>query len=226
MSRKNKSEAQVTRVVAYLRVSTEKQADQGNSLEAQRARLEAYAQVYGLSIVAYETDSGVSASSLERPALQRALARLDAGEADGLLVTKLDRLTRNVADLCSLVTTYFKGEHSLLSVNEQIDTRSAGGRMLLNLLTVVAQWEREVIGERTSAVMQHMRAQGRFTGGWPPYGFREVDGELVPDDHEQEIIARARALRSTGMSLRGIASQLPANRAGTTFDPKQIARMM
>ena len=218
-----------TRVVAYVRVSTEKQANEGNSLEAQKAKIEAYGCAFGLEMVAIEVDAGEPASSLERPGLQRALTHLDEGRADALLVVKLDRLTRSVRDLCDLVDTYFKeGTWSLLSVSENIDTRSAAGRMMLNILTVVGQWEREAIGERTRAVMQHMRATGCFTGGWPPYGF-SVDGEgnLIENADEQGIITRARAFRSAGMSWRSVAAALGTNpRTGKTFDHKQIVRMM
>ena len=80
-----------TRVVGYIRVSTEHQADEGVSLEAQRARLEAFALATDLVLVGVEVDAGISAKTLERPGIQRALARLEAGEADGVLVAKLDR---------------------------------------------------------------------------------------------------------------------------------------
>jgi len=90
-----------TRTVAYLRVSTDKQADRGVSLEAQRAKVESYAALFDLELVAIEVDAGVSAKSLARPALDRALAMLRAGKADALLVVKLDRLTRSVRDLPS-----------------------------------------------------------------------------------------------------------------------------
>src|SRR5271169_2934168 len=97
-----------TRTVAYLRVSTDKQADHGVSLEAQRAKVEAYASLFELELVAIEVDAGESAKSLDRPALTRALAMLKAGKADALLVVKLDRLTRSVSDLCNLVDRYFR----------------------------------------------------------------------------------------------------------------------
>jgi site-specific DNA recombinase len=217
-----------TRIVGYIRVSTDKQATEGNSLEAQRARLEAYATAMQLEIVAFEVDAGLSAKSLERPGLQRALARLDAFEADAILVVKLDRLTRSVRDLLTLIDTYFRdGQHELLSIGESIDTRSAAGRMILKILTTIGVWEREAIGERTAAVMQHMKSQGEFTGGWPPFGYRVVDGRLEPDAIEQALIERARAFRSAGMSLRAVAAELgPNNRTGRAFDPKQIARML
>ena len=139
-----------TRTIAYLRVSTDKQADRGVSLEAQRAKIDAYAALFDLELVAIEVDAGVSAKTLARPALDRALAMLRAGKADALLVVKLDRLTRSVRDLCDLVDRYFRdGKLALLSVGEQVDTRTAAGRMVLNMLTVIGQWEREANGERT-----------------------------------------------------------------------------
>jgi DNA invertase Pin-like site-specific DNA recombinase len=142
------------RVVAYVRVSTEQQAEQGLSLDAQQAKLTAYALLYDLDLVAVEVDAGVSAKTLQRPALQRALGALKAGQAKALLVVKLDRLTRSVKDLGVLVETYFlAGTWSLMSVSEQIDTRTAAGRMVLNTLAAVSQWEPEAIGERTAQAM-------------------------------------------------------------------------
>jgi site-specific DNA recombinase len=161
-----------TKTVAYVRVSTEKQADHGVSLEAQQAKIAAYAQLYELDLVETVVDAAASAKSLERPGLKRALAMLDAGAATALLVVKLDRLTRSVADLSRLIERYFAaGKAALLSVSEQIDTRSAAGRLVLNVLASVSQWEREAIGERTSMAMRHMAAQGQYTGGPPPYGY-------------------------------------------------------
>jgi site-specific DNA recombinase len=142
------------RVVAYVRVSTEQQAEQGLSLDAQQAKLTAYALLYDLDLVAVEVDAGVRAKTLQRPALQRALGALKAGQAKALLVVKLDRLTRSVKDLGVLVETYFlAGTWSLMSVSEQIDTRTAAGRMVLNTLAAVSQWEPEAIGERTAQAM-------------------------------------------------------------------------
>ena len=117
-----------TRTVAYLRVSTDKQADAGVSLEAQQDKAKAYASLYDLSLVEVVIDAGESAKTLERPGLQRALTMLKTGKADALLVVKLDRLTRSVVDLGALIETYFApGKAALLSVSEQIDTRSAAG---------------------------------------------------------------------------------------------------
>ena len=213
----------------YIRVSTEQQADHGNSLEAQRAKLEAYASLYGLETVAIEVDAGLSAGSLEREGLQRALAHLDAGTANVLLVAKLDRLTRDVRDLCELTDTYFyDGSKHLISVSENINTTSAAGRLVLNLLTVVSQWEREMAAERTETVMKHMRDSGKYCGGHPPFGFMlDEDGNLLECLPEQLVIKRAGELRAAGHTLRAIACALGPNaRTGKPFDAKQIARMV
>lgn len=221
-----------TRAIAYLRVSTEKQVDRGVSLDAQRAKVAAYAELYDLEIVEVIVDAGVSAKTLERPGLQRALGLLRKGSADALLVVKLDRLTRSVRDLGELVSGPFApGRAALLSVGEQIDTRSAAGRLVLNVLASVSQWEREAIGERTSAAMQHKASAGEFTGGGAPYGFAlDEDGvRLVPVEVEQAVIAAARELRAAGLSLRAVAAELAARgsltRGGRPFLAAQIARM-
>ena len=115
-----------TRTIAYLRVSTDKQADRGISLDAQRTKAESYAQLYDLDLVEVIVDAGESAKTLDRPGLQRALAMLREGKAEALLVAKLDRLTRSVVHLGELLEEYFAtGKCALLSVSEQIDTRSA-----------------------------------------------------------------------------------------------------
>jgi hypothetical protein len=113
------------------------------SLHAQRAKVTAYAKLYDLELAEVTVDAGESAKHLDRPGLQRALGMLKRGEADALLVVKLDRLTRSVRDLGHLVEKYFApGKAALLSVGEQIDTRSAAGRLVLNVLASVSQWER------------------------------------------------------------------------------------
>ena len=216
-----------TKAIAYIRVSTDKQADQGHSLLAQQEKVNAYASLYDLEIIDYVIETG-SAKNLNREGLQGALAAIKAGKADALIVVKLDRLTRSVADLGYLVETYFH-KAGLLSVSEQIDTRSASGRLVLNVLASVSQWEREAIGERTSAVRQSMKANGLYCGGSVPYGQMLVSGELVNNPNEQVIIARAKALRSEGHSLRAIATKFSQEglktRKDTDFSHTLVSRM-
>lgn len=221
-----------TRTVAYVRVSTEKQADRGVSLQAQQAKIRAYAELYGLDLMEVVVDAGVSAKSLDRPGLSRALGMLRSGAAAALLVVKLDRLTRSVRDLGGLVEGYFASPDgpALLSVSEQIDTRTAAGRLVLNVLGAVSQWEREAIGERTSAAMQHMAERGAYTGGQAPFGYRLAGERLIEQEDEQAVIREARGLRSQGLSLRAVASKLHdlgfRSRAGRAFAAVQVQRMV
>lgn len=147
------------KVIASFRVSTEEQASHGVSLAAQEAKVRAYCDLYGHDLVEVVVDAGQSAKSLNRPGLQRALVALKVGEAEGLLVLKLDRLTRSVRDLGELLEAYFQ-KAALISIQEQCDTSSAAGRLVLNVMTSVAQWERETISERTNAALQYKKSQG------------------------------------------------------------------
>lgn len=221
-----------TRAIAYLRVSTDKQADTGVSLDVQRQKVAAYAGLYDLDLVSIEVDAGESASSLQRPALARAMKALEDGEAEALLVVKLDRLTRSVRDLGELVDKSNREGWALLSVSEQLDTRTAAGRMVLNILTVVSQWEREAIGERTAAAMAHKRERGEYTGGEPPYGW-QVSGDgvrLEAHEGEQAAIEAASELREAGLSLRKIGRLLESKgllpRSGKSWHPEKVKRLL
>jgi site-specific DNA recombinase len=218
------------RLIGYVRVSTDKQADHGVSLEAQRVKLEQYCALYDLTLVDIIVDAGESAKTLKRPGLQRALALLASGEADGLLVAKLDRLTRSVRDLGELLERYFTSA-ALLSVADQIDTSTAAGRLVLNVLMSVSQWEREAISERTKTAMAHKKSQGQRVGAIP-YGFTlaEDGSTLLPDAAEQAMVAQMTTAHARGLSLRAIAAELARqgllNRQGNIFSPTQIARIL
>jgi DNA invertase Pin-like site-specific DNA recombinase len=220
-------------VIAYLRCSTPGQAEDGISLEVQRDRITAYAALYGLDVVGWEQDAA-SGKDLGRRGLRRALEALDDGRAEGLVVAKLDRLTRSVRDLGDLISDHFGGEEgsALFSVAEQIDTRSASGRMVLNILVTVGQWERETIVERTTEAMALKRANNERLGRNVPYGkaLAEDGVHLVDDLWEASIIARAKALKGEGLGLRRITQRITeegyTTRKGTPFATTQIARML
>lgn len=225
--KQTRTDGQRTRVVGYVRVSTASQAELGVSLMAQEENLRVYAALYGLELVALTRDEGASAKSLDRPGLQQALGMLRKREAEGLLVAKLDRLTRSVRDLGELVEEHFC-KAALLSVAEQIDTRSSAGRLVLNVLGSVSQWEREAIGERTSTALRHKQARGEYLGGSRPYGYRVEASRLVPVPAEQAAIRRARELRSQfNLSLRAISRRLHAERlTPRLLHPQSIARAL
>ena len=202
------------KVVGYSRVSTDGQADDGVSLAAQEERLRQYAALYDLELVAIHVDAGLSAKSMDRPGLQAALAVLDAREAEGLLVAKLDRLTRSVADLAMMIDRYFAKDFSLFSVADSIDTRSASGRMVLNILASVGQAERETAGERTRAALAHLKAKGVKLGaaalGWSRSADVDEDGRrvVIQIEDERAAVERIVALHTKGLSLRQIALTL------------------
>ena len=221
------------RVIGYVRVSTDRQAEEGVSLEAQAAKLRAYALSQDIELVDIIEDAGASAKTLDREGLKDALTRLKKKEADGLLILKLDRITRSVRDLNYLFEEYFseKKGFELLSVQDSINTATAAGRLVTNVLMSVAQWEREAIGERTSAALRHKQSKGEYIGGGAPFGFKtKADGTLSPVKKEQHIVEEAQRLANSGLSLRAIAQQLDEqghrSRTGRRFAPTQIKRMV
>jgi DNA invertase Pin-like site-specific DNA recombinase len=197
------------KVILYSRVSTADQADNGISLEAQEAKLRAYCQLYDLEVVETICDAGESAKSLNRPGLQRALSLLK--NADGLVVVKLDRLSRSVADWNLLIDRYFceKAGNQLFSVNDAIDTRTAAGRLVLNILMSVGQWEREAVAERTREALRHKVRKGERCSE-VKFGFDLAeDGKTwLPNTDEQATMRLMRALRGSGLTLRRIAHEL------------------
>ncbi len=199
------------KVIGLTRVSTDEQGKEGVSLAAQRAKIKAYCKLYDLELVDVLEDSGQSAKSLKRPGLQTALAMLRSGEVAGLVITKLDRLSRNVSDWNTLIDGYFgeKAGKQLFSVTDSIDTRTAGGRLVLNVLMSVAQWEREAIGERTRDALQYMISQGKRCGSIR-FGYDLApDGEtLIPNQQEQAAIKLMQDLRASGHSYPEIAAEL------------------
>lgn len=218
------------RALGYVRVSTDKQADNGCSLDAQTAKIRQYASLYDLELVDIVVDAGESAKSLHRPGLQKALQALKSGKAECLIVVKLDRLTRSVKDLGYLIETYFS-KYALMSVGEQVDTRSAAGRLVLNVLMSVAQWEREAIGERTKDALRHKKQTGKKTGGYTPFGYSAAsDGTLVENADEMPIVRRVQRYQAEGLSVRKIANQLAldgiTNRRGQPLHFTQVQRIL
>ncbi len=215
------------KVVGYIRVSTQDQAEEGVSLAAQRQKLQQYSELFDLDLVAIIEDAGASAKSLDRDGLQQALSMLDSGEAEGLLVAKLDRLTRSVKDLGALLDSHFRSEFSLLSVADKIDTSTAAGRLVLNVLASVSEWEREAIGERTTAALRHKQSQGEHVGS-PALGYDMEDGQLIRNEQETSILVRIRELRSSGLTYRTIADELTSEgyktKRGGRWNPGTVQR--
>ena len=219
------------KVIGYARVSTEKQADRGVSLEAQAEKIRAMAVVHGAELVEIIVDGGESAKSLNRPGMERLLALVDCHGVEAVIVAKLDRLTRSVKDLCTLLERFERREVALISVAESLDTGSAAGRLVLNIMTAVSQWEREAIGERTRDALSHKRTNGERVGNIQ-FGYRLcADGKHVePDAAEQAVLNEIRCLRQSGQTLRGIAAALNhralRTRRGSAWRLEHVARIV
>jgi DNA invertase Pin-like site-specific DNA recombinase len=203
--------------IGYVRVSTQEQAKEGVSLDAQRDKLRSYCKLNGIKLVDIVADEGISGSTLDRPGLQAALHMIRRGRANTLIVAKLDRLSRSLRDVCALMSDYFTDDrYHLLSVCGMVNTHSAAGRMLMMNLANYNQFERELISERTREALQHMKAQGIRLGP-AKYGYElsnQLDAKgrrmLVPLASEQEIIARLAAAQADGVGFNDIARQLNA----------------
>ena len=137
------------KAIGYVRVSTDRQAGQGVSLEAQESKIRANSTVQGGVLFNVIIDGRESAKNLNRPGLQRLLALVESGKIEAVIIAKLDRFTRSMKDLCSLLELFEKRGVALISIAESLDTASAAGRLVITIMAAVSQWEREAIGERT-----------------------------------------------------------------------------
>jgi len=186
-----------TTMVAYVRVSSDGQARSGLGMKAQRAAIAAAAQREGWQIIDWATDNGESAKTTDRPGFHRALDLVADGSADGLVAAKLDRVCRSVIDFASLLAWFTNGSKSLVVLDPAIDTTTASGRLVANVFAAVAEWERDVIADRTSAALQAKRASGLA-----------ICRPSVADD--PKLTKRIRAMADDGLSLHDIARELSA----------------
>jgi site-specific DNA recombinase len=201
------TERRLFRCAIYTRKSTEHNLDlEFNSLDAQREACEAYikSQAHeGWRLVHDRYDDGAfSGASLDRPALQNLLADVRAGKIDIILVYKVDRLTRSLADFAKLVELFDQHAVSFVSVTQSFNTTSSMGRLTLNVLLSFAQFEREVIGERVRDKIAASKRKGIWVGGPVPLGYRCVDKKLliVPEEAETVRTIFARYLELGSMS--------------------------
>jgi DNA invertase Pin-like site-specific DNA recombinase len=205
--------AKTLRCAIYTRKSTEHNLDLAfNSLDAQREACEAYikSQAHeGWRLIPdrYD-DGGLSGASLERPALQTLLADIRARKVDVVVVYKVDRLTRALADFAKLVETFDAHDVAFVSVTQSFNTTSSMGRLTLNVLLSFAQFEREVIGERVRDKIAASKRKGLWLGGPVSLGYRSVDKALVvvPEDAEtvRTIYERYLALGSIGQLIEDL----------------------
>src|SRR6266566_3246791 len=180
------------RCAIYTRKSTDEGLDRDfNSLDNQREAAESYvkSQIHeGWEVLPERyDDGGFSGGNLERPALRRLLADIEAGKVDRLVVYKMDRLSRSLLDFAILADLLEQHEVSIVSVTQQLDTSTSMGRLTMNMLLSFAQFEREMIGDRTRDKMSAARRRGKWTGGMPPLGYD------VPPEGRRLVVNREEA---------------------------------
>lgn len=218
------------KAIGYIRVSTTGQAEDGISLDAQEAKIRAWADLYGAEDVIILRDEGISGKRTDnRPGLQAALDSID--KEDALVVYSLSRLSRSTKDALTLADTLTKKGADLVSLSEKIDTTSAAGKMVFRMLAVLAEFERDQVSERTTLALAHKKANREKTGGDIPFGYTLIDGLLVEDVHEQKAIILIRDLRAKGYRLQAICDELEregyrTRRGISKWQPKTVSRII
>ena len=215
--------------IGYIRVSTEQQANEGVSLEAQKAKIAAWCVTNGYELVNVFVDAGISGKSMDkRPGLQDAMKALKKGMA--LVSYSLSRLARSTKDALSIGETVAKRKADMVSLSEQIDTTTAAGKMMFQMLAVLAEFERNLVAERTTNALQHKKATNQKYTNITPYGFEAIEGRLVQVQAEAAIVAEIQAARASGNTLQSIADSLNGRgiptKTGKTWQPATIHLLM
>lgn len=223
------------KLVAYIRVSTSGQID-GQGPEVQEHDIRAFAKANRHRIVSVVVDTLSGTNDLaDRPALGDALELVRSRQADAIAVQKLDRLARDLVVQESILGDIWRMGADLFSAapgesNLRDDPNDPSRALIRQVLGAVAQYDRSMIRLRLASGRRRKAEKGGYAYGSPAYGFRAVDGALVPDAGEQKVIARALELRSEGASLRTIAETLTAEghrpKRGSVWHPPTVARML
>ena len=199
------------KVVGYIRVSTQEQAEDGESLERQAARIKAYCEDKGLEQPEIISDEGVSGSKKNRPGFQQIVAMCKAGQLGKLIIydsSRLNRDVRNAYEFFELVERAGVEVHDIQS-GGVIKTETATEKVQFGIQAVLSQYYRDVISDKTKAAIRYKKAKGEHTGGKIPFGFELVDGvRLIPKPEEFRTLKLMHTLRRQGLTLRAIVDIL------------------
>lgn len=236
-----------TRCAIYTRKSTDEGLERDfNSLNAQRECAEAYIksqqQELWTAVLDKYDDGGFTGANIERPALRRLLADIEAGKIDCVVVYKVDRLSRSLLDFARIMEVFEKRNVSFVSVTQQMNTTTPMGRLTLNVLFSFAQFEREVISERTRDKMVAARRKGKWTGGTPPLGYdadpvtrklvvNEVEAKQVKTIFklftETESLAETlKEIRERGLRTKSWTTRDEKQRVGTFFNRPSLTHLL
>ncbi|MGH7642832.1 MAG: recombinase family protein [Candidatus Dormibacteria bacterium] len=205
------------KVVGYARVSTLEQADSGLGLEAQRRAIRSECERRGWELVGIEEDAGWSGKVTSRPGLQRALGACEGGTADGLVVAKLDRLSRSVQHAAALLVQAERSGWALVALDLGVDLSTPSGEVMAHVLAAIAQFERRLIGQRTKDALAVRRAQGVRLGR--P---RVLPGSVVRRVTRERKVGRTLQAIADGLNRDGI----PTAHGGTAWWPSTVAKVL
>ena len=198
---------QTKQAIGYIRVSTERQASEGASLEAQQAKIEQWCLANGYELVSVFKDEGISGKRMDtRQGLQDALATIKKGNA--FVFYSMSRVARSTKDMLSIGDLITKKRADMVSVIEDFDTTSASGKLMFQMLAVLAEFERNLVGERTATVLQNKKANRQVYTNQTPYGFKAVNGRLEQVKQEVKVVAEIQQARAKGQTLQAIADNL------------------
>ncbi len=195
------------KLIGYARVSSDSQED-NTSLLDQEHRIRSYCIAMNHELVGIHSEVA-SGSSMKRPSLQSIIEYLPT--VDGIIVLKLDRLSRSVLDTVNLVSKLNKEGKHLVAVEQQLDTSSSSGRLFLNIMASFAEYERELINERTQGGRKFKASKGGYAYGKPRFGMKSVNKELVECEEQKKVIQIIKNHRRSGKSFYAIAKYLNKN---------------
>lgn len=217
------------KLVAYCRVSTEEQKS-NSSLETQFADIKSYCSLFDYELVQVISEVETGYSMSERPKFREALKMLRDGLVGGVIVWKLDRFARNLAEGSVIFSGFQKNGWELISVRDQIDTTTPMGKAFFHMSLVFAELERNSIVDRTTRGRQAKVDAGLYAGGRPSYGYKMKDGKLVPVRDEQDVIKLAALKREEGFTLQQIADYLNSlslpTKLGGKWSSEQVRRVL
>lgn len=208
-------------VLGYLRVSTREQADSGAGLAAQRSAISAEADRRGWTVVEWIEDAGSSGKNMKRAGLQRALSLLAARRrdrtADALVVAKMDRVSRSLADSAGLIALSVRQRWGLIALDLAMDTTTPNGKLFAHMVSAMAEWERDLISQRTRDALAERKAAGVRLG----------NARMTPPDVVARIVTASAAGHSAARIARDLdADSVPTPNGGARWYPSTVARLL
>jgi len=218
------------KAIGYIRVSTDEQAREGISLDNQRAKIEAYCEYKGFTLVGIIEDAGISGGKNKaRPGFIEVLNRIESGEVETLVLYSLERLSRDMLTLLALERLLDEHDIELHTVEGEVNTSTPDGFVNFAMKAFLGEMERRQVKYRTKKVMEFKKAQGSIVGS-VPYGYRRLQNQLEPEEGEQKVIAQAKSLYGASYSLSEICRRLTKQghmtRNGKPFTVEQVKRIL